>query len=213
MRRNLLPYSPLIVLALSLILAPALLAAAGNLQCPTGDQRFLTVDPSGSNSTPAAGTNDGRQIAGDSTHDSTWFHGFYFEPVGDGSLGVDPHGSSTANTLSRWFKINGEDDVTGRCLDTSDVNHAHFLTEIGGAFTALDLTRSIGTNNLNYIGGIAGLCFKTGSDLISNDFIRFDSDFPDSATPRGAVPTGADNIDNFAERGIRHSILIRCFAW
>jgi hypothetical protein len=55
MRRNLLPYSALIVLAPCLLLAPALSHATGNADGPTSGLIYLTIDPQGSHRTAVLG--------------------------------------------------------------------------------------------------------------------------------------------------------------
>ena len=152
MRRKLLPYPALVALALSLFLAPTLAVAAGNVERPSCDPRFITVDLFWSNASTVPGINDWRQIARDSTHDSTGFDGFYIDRVGGAFVKFDPPAFGTANVLTRRFSINDEGNISCRYLDTFGVNHAHFSSETGAKFLnpidrrSASFTRGFGLN-------------------------------------------------------------------
>ncbi len=209
MRSNLLLYPALIALALSLLLAPALPVAAGNADSPTCDPRFMTVDPSGLNVSKVPGINDWRQIAGEPTHDSIWFRGFYLDRV-DEYVKFDRSGVSS----TRDFGSNDKKNIAGATVDsTNSAGHTYSLSAPGGGLTTFVPPGSIDTGGLsiNDFGGIVGTCFKLGSSLL-NENLDHQYD-PAGGIPGGAVVTGPENINKLDSRGGRHTVLFRCFEW
>ncbi len=134
MRINLILYPAIIALTLSLLLAPALPVAAGSADRFICDLRFIIPAPHRSNPSTILGINNWRQFAGGWTHDSTGFDGFYLDRAAGGFVKLDPLGSSTADVLLRRSPVYNEGNISGRYLDSSGVNHDHFLTENAGRF-------------------------------------------------------------------------------
>jgi len=210
MRSNLLLYPALIALALSLLLAPALPVAAGNDDSPTCDPRFMTVDPSGLNASKVLEINDWRQIAGDCTHDSVWFRGFYLDRV-DEFVKFDRPGASS----TRDFGLNDKKNMAGTYGNSANnMGHTYFLSAPGGVLTTFAPPGSIDTGDLgiNDPRGIFGSCLKVGSSLIGENLGHSGGD-PAGSIPGGAVVTGAQSINNVDDRGRRHTVLFRCFEW
>ncbi|MGA2228602.1 MAG: hypothetical protein ABSH41_29565 [Syntrophobacteraceae bacterium] len=124
--------SLLLIVALSLLLAPALPAAALDTNL-----RFITVDPAGSTSTVVDAINDLRQMSGRYSYDPNPFlpsHGFYLGRLGGTAVTFDPPGSSTATTGRTTAFINNEGNISGSYFDTSGVQHSYFLSHIDGTF-------------------------------------------------------------------------------
>ncbi|MFZ0929556.1 MAG: hypothetical protein WAN11_13200 [Syntrophobacteraceae bacterium] len=210
MRSNLLLYQALIALALGLLLAPALPVAAGNADSPTCDPRFMTVAPSGLNASKILGINDWRQIAGDCTHDSIWFHGFYLDRV-DEFVKFDRPGASS----TRDFGLNDKKNMAGAYVNSANnVGQTYSLSAPGGGLTTFAPPGSIDAGDLgiNDPWGIFGSCIKVGSSLISQNLDHLGGD-PTGSIPGGAVVSGPENINKLDDRGRRHMVLFRCFEW
>ncbi len=209
MRSNLLLYSALVTLALSLLLAPTLPADAGNADSPTCDPRFMTVDPSWLNASTVLGINDWRQIAGDFTHDPTSFHGFYLDRVNEIVKFDPPETFSTRN-----LGLNDKKNMVEAYVDsTNNVGRSYSRNAPGGELTTFAPPGSIDAGDLgiNDSGGIVGSCLKIGSSLIKENLDhQYD---PAGGIPGGAVVAGPENINKLDSRGGRHTVLFRCFEW